>query len=245
MIQNNKEQFVEEEVAVAVAEQEAVAVAAAELLLSPHQIQYDELVTLINKAAEIVQPNWGRNMNLTNKLTGEGISMKDALSATTYAGYSCLSDAINYPSHDSMKPYINFGRITPYSPKRTTPKPLMLLRSSSGIQMKLERLWMSSASFYLARLNRRSGERQLLSETKPELVAEIEQMARKAHNPELIKEAHVCHLYCDGEQTSQKGGELYGARTEFMHKEPMILPRLVFPEEGRYAIVTEENGRQD
>lgn len=46
------------------------------------------------------------------------------------------------------------------------------------------------------------------------LVEDINTAIKKYHDKSLLNHHSVCHLYSDGEVTLQKGGDLYGRRTE-------------------------------
>lgn len=78
----------------------------------------------------------------------------------------------------------------------------------------------------------------------------IEDDAERFHNPDLVKESRVYHLYNTGEFTNQKGGDIYQQRSEFTTK-PEILEysdvNLNFPVKRNgqsFAILTEEDGKK-
>ena len=83
---------------------------------------------------------------------------------------------------------------------------------------------------------------------------EIEQAALRSHNPLLIDESKVYHLYNDGEITNQKGGPIYLQRTEFTvapalgeythstFQKPIFL---IAAEDGHsYAVTSQEDAKQ-
>ncbi len=79
---------------------------------------------------------------------------------------------------------------------------------------------------------------------------DIQALAKKYHNPKLVKCDHVVKVWSDGEITTEKGGDLYGERSLHQFKPPATTENFVFPEEcenivknGRayqFAIVTSE-----
>ena len=80
----------------------------------------------------------------------------------------------------------------------------------------------------------------------------IQQKISSSHNKNLIDENMapnaniICHIYQDGEITSQKGSWAYGRRSEFTLHYPIhgYTNNFIFPlNRGKfgYAIVTEEN----
>lgn len=83
-----------------------------------------------------------------------------------------------------------------------------------------------------------------MTENKDTLLS-IENLANKFHNPELKKESNVIILYANGEIACTKGGELFGARSEFcfaiaIRKLPIIqLPQPI--NDTSYAIMTREH----
>lgn len=78
----------------------------------------------------------------------------------------------------------------------------------------------------------------------------IKALASEFHNPSLAKKNTVTHIYNSGEITSQKGGDIYGSRTEFIlfpaipeYKNIQIeFPMKCFPD--TYAIVTDSNAKK-
>ena len=78
-----------------------------------------------------------------------------------------------------------------------------------------------------------------------EIMDRINREVSRLHNPELLRDTHVYHLYSDGEVTIEKAGELYGFRTRLMIFPAMYETSVFsFPLTcGRYtfAILTYEN----
>lgn len=59
------------------------------------------------------------------------------------------------------------------------------------------------------------------------ITCELRSTLLKCHNKQLCKEPIVYHIYNDGTITRQKGGEIYGWRTEFTEFDPRTKDQFV------------------
>ena len=91
--------------------------------------------------------------------------------------------------------------------------------------------------------------------SKSYTVEEVQDFAKKCHNPDLVKpdEApnanRITHIYEDGEITNQKGGSAYGQRSETTDWSAMGITGLnvempIKRNGHSYAMVTDDDARK-
>jgi hypothetical protein len=159
--------------------------------------------------------------------------------------FSSFQNTIVHPRNDDLKKYVSGGQLLPFDPAQDYDAAAeefeyyLYQRRADDIQTK--RAARVLKKFIDDRASRLSADK--------EAIARVEALVAAAHNPALVSESRVYHLYSDGEITNQKGGPIYQCRTEHRSCASLILPPLKFPislPSGKftYAIVTERDAHQ-
>jgi len=210
--------------------------------------QYQRLVALIDVASTAKQADFERLIRLQQELVGKKWMTDDeiatGLGEDRYTAFIVGSGTA--PDYDSMKPYINFGRITSFSPELDCEAGIRVVEKFINDAQVSREVCDRQISLLESALAERREKLSRVWESKQHPIREIERLAMSIHNPDLVRESRVYHLYNDGEFTNQKGGNIYGDRSEFSQHPPLPVPPMTFPvvrSDGiSYAIVTETDG---